>query len=86
MDPKTPKATDIVKQPPHYVRWKIQPIVFLMENNVTGHVFNIVKYAMRAGFKLYPNMDATQSEIKDFEKVIDYAEKRIRQLQGKPIV
>lgn len=76
---------DIIKNPAHYARYKIQPIEFLMENEVKGHVFNIVKYAMRAGSKLYPNKTVTESEIIDYEKVIDYAQKRIRQLKGEPI-
>jgi hypothetical protein len=43
---------------------------------------NIVKYATRAGFKLYPDQDAVQSEITDLKKVIRYAEMRINQLNG----
>lgn len=80
-----PAEPDVVKNPQHYAQFKIQPIDFLMQNEVKGHVFNIVKYVMRAGRKLYPSKTATESEIIDLEKVIDYAEKRIRQLKGEPI-
>jgi hypothetical protein len=41
-----------------------------------------VKYASRAGFKLYPGMDAVESEITDLKKVIRYAEKPGRNLSA----
>ncbi len=73
---------EIVVRPSHYTRWKIEPVEFLLRNNVAGHVFNIVKYAMRAGYKLYPGKDEVESEIIDLKKVIRYAEMRINLLNG----
>jgi len=78
--------TDLVKNPPHYSRMTIQPIEFIIENNLPGHVANIVKYSCRAGHKIYPDMDEVESEIKDLEKAIDWARKRVRYLKGDPIV
>jgi len=45
-------------------------------------VGNICKYAVRAGHKLYPDMNEIESEITDLEKVIRYAEMRINLLNG----
>lgn len=75
-------ADDIVNQPKHYGRWLIEPITFIMRNGFEFWRGNIVKYASRAGFKLYPGQDETQSEITDLKKVIRYAEMRINQLNG----
>lgn len=75
-------SEDIVNRPSHYTRWAIEPVEFLMRNRVEGHLFNIVKYAMRAGYKLYPGKDATESEITDLEKVIRYSQMRINLLKG----
>tara|TARA_R110002124_G_scaffold70962_1_gene189995 strand:- start:351 stop:596 length:246 start_codon:yes stop_codon:yes gene_type:complete len=73
---------DIVDQPEHYTRYKIEPATFIMRNGLPFHTGNIVKYAVRAGYKLYPNQDATDSEITDLQKVIRYAEMRINLLEG----
>ena len=75
-------ADDIVKKPKHYARWAIEPITFIMRNGFEFWRGNIVKYASRAGYKLYPDMDAVESEITDLKKVIRYAEMRINQLEG----
>lgn len=77
---------DIVEQPSHYARWVIEPVTFIMRNGFEFWRGNIVKYASRAGFKLYPNQDATQSEITDLKKVIRYAEMRINQLEGETVL
>ena len=49
--------SDIVKEPPHYTMWKIEPITFIMDNHLPFHTGNIIKYAMRAGYKLYDGED-----------------------------
>ena len=43
---------------------------------------NEFKYAVRAGYKIYPNQSPTESEITDLKKVIRYAEMRINLLEG----
>ena len=72
----------IVRQPKHYAQFKIEPITFIMQNHFGFAIGNIIKYASRAGSKLYDGMDAVQSEITDLEKVRRYAEMRINQLKG----
>lgn len=76
-------TTDHVNRPSHYTQYTIEPIEFIMHNELPFHIGNIVKYAVRAGHKMYPNMDKTMSEITDLQKVMRYAEMRINQLQGK---
>jgi hypothetical protein len=53
-----------------------------MRNDLPFHTGNICKYAVRAGFKLYPDQTEVESEITDLKKVIRYAEMRINLLQG----
>lgn len=74
--------TDIVNKPAHYTKWVIEPITFIMRNGFEFWRGNIVKYAARAGSKLYAGMDERESEITDLRKVIRYAEMRINQLNG----
>ena len=80
------EVTDVVENPSHYTRWKIEPITFIMRNGFEFWRGNIVKYASRAGFKLYPGQDASESEITDLQKVIRYAEMRINQLRGEELL
>lgn len=76
-------TTDHVNRPSHYTQYTIEPIEFIMHNGLPFHTGNIIKYAVRAGHKMYPNMDNVMSEITDLKKVMRYAEMRINQLQGK---
>lgn len=78
--------TSIVNKPSHYTKWEIEPITFIMKNGFDFWRGNIIKYASRAGSKLYDGMDAVQSEITDLEKVRRYAEMRINQLKGESIL
>jgi uncharacterized protein DUF3310 len=82
--PKTaPSATsDVVVRPSHYIRWAIQPLTFIQRNKMEFWRGNILKYACRAGSKLYDGMDEVQSEITDLRKAIRYAEVRINELEG----
>lgn len=75
-------SEDIIVKPSHYAKWVIEPITFIMRNGFEFWRGNIVKYASRAGSKIYDGMDETQSEIVDLKKVIRYAEMRINQLNG----
>ena len=75
-------TADIVNEPEHYARWEIEPITYIMLNDFEFWRGNIVKYASRAGFKLYGGKTKDASEIVDLEKVIRYAEMRINQLNG----
>ena len=76
----------IVTRPAHYTKWVIEPITFIMRNKMEFWRGNIIKYAARAGSKLYDGMDEVQSEITDLEKVRRYAEMRINELKGRDIL
>ena len=75
-------ASDSVHRPEHYTRWKIEPVTFLMRNDCEFWRANIVKYAMRAGYKIQPDLTKRESEIDDLEKAIRYCEMRINFLNG----
>ena len=77
-----PVGGDLVNKPSHYTRYPIEPVTFIMRNDLPFHVGNIVKYAVRAGYKVYPDMDKAKSEVTDLKKVIRYAEMRINLLEG----
>ena len=77
---------DIINKPAHYTQYAIEPIEFIMRNDLPFQIGNIVKYSLRAGSKLYEGMDGRESEITDLGKVIRYAEMRIHQLKGESIL
>jgi len=76
-------SDEIVREPAHYARWKVEPITYIMLNGFEFWRGNIIKYASRAGYKPYEGMSTPDSEITDLKKVIRYAEMRINQIEGK---
>jgi len=72
---------DEINKPDHYAVNAIEPVDFIMLNELSFWKGNIIKYAVRAGLKQsHPTI--TESEISDLKKVIRYAEMRINQLEG----
>lgn len=71
---------DLIKNPSHYSRFKIEPADYAMDNELPHHVGSIVKYATRAGHKIYTDCDHLQSEKIDLQKAIEWAEKRIEKI------
>ena len=67
------ETEDAVVKPSHYTKWKIEPINFIMRNNMPFWMGNVVKYCMRADDK---------NGVEDLRKAIRYIEFRIRQLEG----
>ena len=76
------EPNDVVKAPKHYAKWAIEPMTYVMRNNMEFWRGNIVKYASRAGHKQYDGLSKVDSEITDLKKIIRYAEARINQLNG----
>lgn len=72
-DGRLAEAEDAVIKPSHYTKWKIEPINFIMRNNMPFWMGNVVKYCMRADDK---------NGVEDLRKAIRYIEFRIRQLEG----
>ena len=56
---------DVVVKPSHYTQYKIEPVTFIMENRLSFEVGNMVKYACRAGHKMYPCLLYTSPSPRD---------------------
>lgn len=74
---KKKSKKDPIVQPSHYERYKIEPINFIMLNNLSFWIGNIVKYVVRAGYK--EGVD----EVTDLLKARRYIDMRLNQLEGK---
>jgi len=42
---------DNIKEPQHYTKWKIQPVQFMIENEIPYAEGNVIKYVMRWRYK-----------------------------------
>lgn len=69
--------SDQASNPRHYNSLPVEPIEFIMLNEMEFWRGNIIKYAARAGRK--PSSDETD----DLKKIIRYAQFRINQLEGR---
>jgi hypothetical protein len=81
-----PKFDETIITPAHYSRYAVEPIEFIMINELPFHVGSIIKYACRAGYKMYEDADAVESEITDLNKIIRYCQMRINQLNEEGIL
>ena len=59
---------DKVKQPPHYFRFKIEPITFIMQNDIPYAEGNAMKYICRWRFK----HKTKEAQIEDLKKAKQY--------------
>ena len=59
---------DKVKQPPHYFRFKIEPITFIMQNDIPYAEGNAIKYICRWRFK----HNTKEAQIEDLKKAKQY--------------
>ena len=59
---------DFVRKPPHYFRYKIEPITFIMQNEVPYAEANAIKYLMRWRYK----HDSKQAQLEDLHKAKQY--------------
>ena len=55
------KVDEEVLNPQHYSNYRIEPAEYIMLNDMEFGRGNIIKYASRAGMKLYPNQTQMQS-------------------------
>jgi len=85
-DYKNKMDTDkIVVKPSHYERYEIEPITFIMRNDLPFYKGNVIKYIARAGFKQYGDLSTIECEKVDIRKAIRYCEMRLNELDGKEI-
>ena len=71
--PKDPGA-DAIERPTHYARWAIEPITFIMANDLPFCVGNVVKYVLR--------YDAKDGR-KDLEKAKRYIDMMLEDMDRK---
>tara|TARA_R110002072_G_scaffold981_5_gene8121 strand:+ start:119 stop:370 length:252 start_codon:yes stop_codon:yes gene_type:complete len=68
--------------PSHYMQYEIEPIEYIMRNEMEFWRGNIIKYASRCGSKQYDGLTVEESEVLDLQKVQRYAEMRINMIKG----
>ena len=66
---------DKIKNPPHYFRFKIEPITFIMQNNIPYAEGNAIKYICRWRYK----HNTKEERIADLKKAIQYINLLIEQ-------
>jgi|TARA_Y100000310_G_scaffold342450_1_gene445764 hypothetical protein len=64
---------DLVNQPPHYTKGKIEVIDFIEDQKFGYHLGNAIKYICRSFYK--------GKEIEDLEKAMWYIKRRIKLLK-----
>ena len=69
--------SDVINNPKHYERYVIEPVSFIMNNELPFWMGNVIKYIMRAGYK------SNTDEITDLNKAKRYIDMRINQLEGR---
>lgn len=75
------KVSDIIGKPEHYSFYAIEPIEYIMRNEMEFWRGNIVKYASRAGYKQYDGLTMNESEITDLKKIKQYVDFRLKELE-----
>ena len=66
---------DIIKNPPHYFRFKIEPITFIMQNEIPYAEGNAIKYICRWRHK----HKTKEEQLGDLKKAIQYINLLIEQ-------
>jgi len=66
---------DFVKKPPHYFRYKIEPITFIMQNEIPYAEANAIKYLCRWKFK----HESRERQLEDLKKAKQYIDLLIEQ-------
>ncbi len=61
---------DKVEQPPHYFRFKIEPITFIMQNDIPYAEGNAIKYICRWRWK-HKTKEAQIEDLKKAKRYID---------------
>ena len=74
--------SDPVHKPYHYTRYKLEPVDFILRNNLEFWRGNIIKYVMRAGYKRVGGLTPAEAEIEDLEKAKRYLDMRINLIRG----
>ena len=79
-------ATKIIQTPEHYSSQVVEPAEYIMINDMEFWRGSIIKYASRAGKKIYDGKTAEESERLDLLKAIRFAEMRMNMLNEEGIL
>ena len=71
------KSNDMVAKPQHYARYKIEPITFIVENEIPYCESNLIKYVCRLQHK-HPTK---QGQIEDLKKARQYLDILIKKAE-----
>ncbi len=74
-----------VKKPTHYFRYKIEPITFIMQNEVPYAEANAIKYLMRWRYK-HPTKEKRLEDLHKAKQYIDILIEKETQEDGEIIV
>ena len=66
---------DFIKKPRHYFRYKIEPVTFIMQNEIPYAEGNAIKYLCRWRYK----HDDKEKQLEDLNKAKQYIELLIEQ-------
>lgn len=72
--PEMQAPYDAVKNPPHYAQYTIQPIEFIIKNNIGYCVGNVIKYVCRYNLK---------DGLQDLKKAREYIDIMIKAAEDK---
>lgn len=84
-EPRLPSDDDKVILPAHYAKFAIEPIEFIMMNDLPYWCGNVIKYVVRAGSKKYDDLSLVESEKRDLQKAARYIEMRLLQLEDRSV-
>ncbi len=79
-------ATKIIHTPEHYSSQVVEPAEYIMINDMEFWRGSIIKYASRAGKKIYDGKTAEESERLDLLKAIRFCEMRMNMLNEEGIL
>lgn len=73
---------DSVKKPSHYFRYKIEPVTFIMQNDIPYAEGNAIKYLCRWRYK----HESKEKQIEDLKKAKQYIDLLIeKETQGEQL-
>lgn len=79
-------ASKIINTPDHYANYVVEPAEYILVNDMEFWRGSVIKYVSRAGKKLYPNCDDTESERLDLLKAMRFCEMRLNMLNEEGIL
>ena len=79
-------ATNIINNPDHYASQVIEPAEYILVNDMEFWRGSIIKYASRAGKKIYDGKTAEESERLDLLKAMRFCKMRLEPAERRGIL